>query len=68
MGELKPFLNVERDIAVINEKMWSILKNTLGSSVDFEREAIDEYNLELYPVFVYYFRVENNGTISPDSM
>lgn len=44
-GELKPLLMVERDIAVINAKMWAILKNTLGSGVEFEREAIDEFNV-----------------------
>ncbi len=60
---MKPLLMVERDIAVINAKMWAILKNTLGSGVEFEREAIDEFNVELYPLFVYFYRVDGNGVV-----
>lgn len=52
----------------MNGKMWAILKNTLGSGVEFEREAIDEVNVELYPLFVYFFRLDSTGQVDYQSL
>ena len=47
--------------------MWNILTSLLKSETLIKRKAIDNENIELYPVSIYFYQTNKGGEIIADS-